>query len=51
VQSVLALCICLFFLLETYCGATRAAGRRVRDEAVAVRRSGLSDLEIEAMLL
>jgi hypothetical protein len=33
----------------TYCGAARRAGRRVRDGA-AVRKSGLSDLEMDAMV-
>lgn len=35
---------------DTYCGAARTAGRTVRDEATAVRRSGLSDREKDAMV-
>jgi hypothetical protein len=34
---------------KTYCGAARRAGRRVRDGA-AVRKSGLSVLEMDAMV-
>ena len=36
-------------MLETYCGAARAAGRRDRDEAVATRVSGRRDRAKEDM--
>jgi hypothetical protein len=39
------------FELETYCVAARTAGRKTRDETVAVRRSGLNDLEIDAIVV
>lgn len=40
-----------FCVLRAYCGAERVkAGRRERDEAVATRASGLSDLVKEAIV-
>lgn len=37
------------FVVYTYCGAARAAGRSERDEAVATRVRGLIDREKEAI--
>jgi hypothetical protein len=36
---------------QSYCGAARAAGRRVRDVAFAARTSGLKVLDIDAMVV
>jgi len=37
------------FVVYTYCGAARAAGRSDRDEAVATRVRGLIEREKEAI--